>query len=422
MHDTPMSEVEALAWLRAQPGGRIIATDAELGRRWDWNRQRVGRRLKAWAKAGRIKRRGDAVTVVEHETVTGTLDVTSTVTIPATDPRTRGVTTSVTDHALVPAPSRFPKRAALSSVPEAVTRATARAAAAAAAISSQPPPAAESGVTVLPPRRRIPFLAIALAGLALGIWAVGIAINSWFAASLGKTAEAAWLFIAIGVTADGLAFLLPTTAFRLAHARRYFGAMVAWLLWTATMAFALLASAGFAGLNVSDVTAARARDALAGQALAARIATLRTERSAITETRSVPALEAELQAAQPSAAAVWKQTDGCRDVTKIASGQACAAVLQARQRLAEAQRRDAIDAELRDAERRIASSAAITSADPQAVTFAKLINWSTLGLTNISTNDVAMLRVALITLLPQCAGLVLMLAMGLAQPARGGCR
>jgi hypothetical protein len=55
-----LSEGQALDWLRAQPGGRVTATDAELGRRWNWRRQRVGRRLKAWAKAGRreVGRRG----------------------------------------------------------------------------------------------------------------------------------------------------------------------------------------------------------------------------------------------------------------------------------------------------------------------------------------------------------------------------
>src|SRR5262249_19638582 len=151
--------------------------------------------------------------------------------------------------------------------------------------------------------------------------AVGIAINGWFAGSLGKTSEAAMLFIAIGVAADGLALVLPTTALRLAQARHYGGAVVAWLLWVLTMAFALLASAGFAGLNIADVTAVRARDALTGQTLAARIERLQSERATIAETRPVGVLEAELQVAQPSAAAVWKQSNGCRDVTIVASGQ-----------------------------------------------------------------------------------------------------
>src|SRR5258706_5622734 len=52
----------ALAWLRRQAGGRPKLSDAELGRRWGWKRQRVGRRVKAWAKDGRITRRGNTIT------------------------------------------------------------------------------------------------------------------------------------------------------------------------------------------------------------------------------------------------------------------------------------------------------------------------------------------------------------------------
>jgi hypothetical protein len=241
----------------------------------------------------------------------------------------------------------------------------------------------------MPPRRGSWFLAAVLALLALVIAAVGMTINGWFAGSLGKTTEAAALFVAMGITADVLAFLLPTAASRLFQAGRYAGAVIAWGLWAATMAFALLASAGFAVGNGCKVSARAPRSG-------------RSPR----------------QAAQPSAAAVWKQTNGCRDVTITASGQACAGVLQARQRLAEAQRRDSIDAELRDAENRIAHIPAISSADPQAATAAKLINWASAGLVKVTTADIGMGRIALFTLLPQCAGLVLMLAMGLWQPER----
>jgi hypothetical protein len=224
MDRIPLSEAEALNWLRAQPGGRITATDAELGRRWDWNRQRVGRRLSAWAKAGYIKRRGATVTVTGDVTVTATRDVTLAVTNAGTGPITKALTRGVPDSVVVPLPSRFLRRPTPASVPDPVPR------------------AAQNAVTVVPPGRGGPFLTIALAGLAVAIWGVGVAINSWFAASLGNTVQASWLFIAIGMTADGFALLLPTTACCLAHARHYFGTAAAWLLWTATMAFALLAA------------------------------------------------------------------------------------------------------------------------------------------------------------------------------------
>lgn len=59
-----LDEEAAIAWLRAQPGGRAKLSDAELGRRWGWKRQRVGRRIKAWSKEGRVTRRGNTVTYV----------------------------------------------------------------------------------------------------------------------------------------------------------------------------------------------------------------------------------------------------------------------------------------------------------------------------------------------------------------------
>jgi hypothetical protein len=61
----PLTEDGALDWLRTQPGGRVTATAAELGRRSGWHRQRVGRRLTAWAKSGLVALHGKTVTVVE---------------------------------------------------------------------------------------------------------------------------------------------------------------------------------------------------------------------------------------------------------------------------------------------------------------------------------------------------------------------
>ncbi|MBV8697264.1 MAG: hypothetical protein JO052_05325, partial [Bradyrhizobium sp.] len=59
----PFDDMEALAWLRSQPDGRVTASAAELGRQWGWNRMRTGRRLKAWEKAGLIHRNTEAIIV-----------------------------------------------------------------------------------------------------------------------------------------------------------------------------------------------------------------------------------------------------------------------------------------------------------------------------------------------------------------------
>src|SRR5579872_4532933 len=74
----PFDELEALAWLRSQPEGVVIASAAELGRRWGWNRMRTGRRLKAWEKAGLIRRNAEAV-IATTSVASAVTDLTPTV-------------------------------------------------------------------------------------------------------------------------------------------------------------------------------------------------------------------------------------------------------------------------------------------------------------------------------------------------------
>ena len=62
-HPYPFDDMEALAWLRSQPEGRVTVSAAELGRQWGWNRMRTSRRLKAWEHAGLISRNAEAINV-----------------------------------------------------------------------------------------------------------------------------------------------------------------------------------------------------------------------------------------------------------------------------------------------------------------------------------------------------------------------
>lgn len=126
----------------------------------------------------------------------------------------------------------------------------------------------------------------------------------------------------------------------------------------------------------------------------------------------------KLQRAQHGAATLWRATAGCRDVTLPESGQTCATVLALRQALGTAQRRDALEAELRDSETRLARLPAVTTADPRAETVASFVNWATFGLVKLAAENVRMARVAGMALMPQIAGLVLMLASTLWQLGR----
>jgi len=180
----------------------------------------------------------------------------------------------------------------------------------------------------------------------------------------------------------------------------------------------LLAAIGFAATNIGDGVAGRSRIADEASALAADVARLRAERTAITETRAVATIEAELQRAQPAAAVVWRQTAGCSDITLAASGAACAEVLKLRQALGTAQRRDALDTELRGVEARLAPLPAITAGDPQAMMAADILAWASGGHISLTPHDIHRLRVTGLTIIPALAGIIFMFATTLLRAGR----
>ena len=190
-----------------------------------------------------------------------------------------------------------------------------------------------------------------------------------------------------------LAIVLPSAAAQLWRDRHAMSAAAAWAIWLIALGMTLLAAIGFAATNIGDGVAGRSKVAAEASALAADIERLRSERAAITEMRAVSTIEAEIQRAQPAAAAVWKQTAGCSNVTMAASGAACADVLKLRQALGVAQRRDALDAELRSAETRLAPLPAITSGDPQATMAADIVAWISLGHVNLTPHDIHRMRI-----------------------------
>ncbi len=81
-------------------------------------------------------------------------------------------------------------------------------------------------LTVTPSRHYLAPVLLTTAALALG--AVGIAINGWFARSLGSSDVAGWLFLAVGVAADLVALVMPSTR-RWAMAGRPAGDRAGWL-------------------------------------------------------------------------------------------------------------------------------------------------------------------------------------------------
>ena len=99
---------------------------------------------------------------------------------------------------------------------------------------------------------------ILLRAAAVTLAAVGIAMNGWFARSLGSSDAAGWLFLAIGVAADLVALVVPSCAARLWQARHRSTSLAGWAVWAMTFVFAVTAGVGFASTNIADVTLARA--------------------------------------------------------------------------------------------------------------------------------------------------------------------
>jgi hypothetical protein len=262
------------------------------------------------------------------------------------------------------------------------------------------------------------ILAMVLALAAIGLAVVGLTVNTRFAASFGQTAEAALLLAAIGLTIDLLAIVLPSAAAQLWRDSNVMSASAAWAIWVVALGMTLLAAIGFAATNIGDGVAGRGRIVAEASALTADAARLRAERASITEERAITTIEAEIQRAQPAVGAAWKQTTGCSDVTLAASGAACAEVLKLRRSLGVAQRRDALDAELRAVEARLAPLPAITTSDPQAAMAADILGWISRGHVSLTPHDIHRMRVTGLTIIPALAGIIFMFATTLLRTTR----
>ena len=160
--------------------------------------------------------------------------------------------------------------------------------------------------------------------------------------------------------------LADTRAARAWQARHRATALAGWMVWLATFVFATMAGIGFASTNIADVTMVRA-------------------------SRSTPAVTA----AQGALADAMRSRDA---ECKGGVGRYC------REREASVvDRRQALDAAMRQVEQ---------TADPQTTAATKLVSWVTAGAISPNENDFGMLRLALLCLLPQLAGVLLMVGRG----------
>jgi hypothetical protein len=201
-----------------------------------------------------------------------------------------------------------------------------------------------------------------LRAAAFALAGVGMAMNGWYAQSLGSSHVAGWMFLAIGVAADLVALVMPSCAARLWHARHYATALAGWAVWTTTFVFAVTAGIGFASTNISEVALARS-------------------------SRVTPAVQTAQAQLTDAMAARDRECKG--GVGKFCREREAAVV----------ERRQALDT---------AMASVAQTADPQTLAAIKLVAWLSHGLLKPEADDFAMLRLVLLALLPQFGGILLM--------------
>lgn len=211
---------------------------------------------------------------------------------------------------------------------------------------------------------RLHLAPMVLNAAALSLAAIGVAINGWFARSLGSSDFAGWLFLALGVAADLIALGMPSCAAHLWRVRHRAASLVGWALWLVTFVFTVTASLGFASTNVSDVTLARA-------------------------SRVTPAVTSAQAALSDALAARDRECKG--GVGRYCREREAALV----------ERRQVLEAALTSVEQ---------TADPQASAAVRLVAWGSFGTLRPAPEDFAMLRLILLAVLPQLGGLLMLVA------------
>jgi hypothetical protein len=217
-------------------------------------------------------------------------------------------------------------------------------------------PAVTMGI-MLPLRRSAASYALISAAVVLAV--VGITINGWFARSLGSTEIAGWLFLAVGVAADLVALAAPSHAVRLWRTGHLGTALAGWAVFLITLTFAVFNSIGFASVNIVDVTTERA-------------------------SRVTPAFTVKQEALVDARAARDRE---CRNGIGRVCREREAAVNERRQEL------DAV------------MLAVGQTADPQTEAAIRIVAWATHGAIHPNGNDFVMLRLVLMSMLPQIGSL-----------------
>ena len=225
---------------------------------------------------------------------------------------------------------------------------------------------------------------VVLVSIAVAIGILALAVNGQTGWRFGTTTLASVSFAGFALAGDLLVLVLPAAAVALWHARRPVLAVSAWATWTLAAALAALASLGFVELYTSDTAAERQ----AGIAMSSRLGKQHEDKIAAAQlaaTAAAKAREAECAMRGPR----------CRD--------------------READERVALGALAKAIAEPVPNVASISAADPQLQAAWRLATW--FGL-KVTPDDIFDLRLVLMAILPNVAGLLIAFATGLARPPR----
>jgi hypothetical protein len=311
------SEEDALAYLRRE--GCVETTVTALAKAWGWERTKTSKVLSRWTSGGKITREpGKNSQTVFSAVVAGVQADVAQAAPPV--PHTGAQAAQPVEADIVQ-----PTEVGVAQPAPPELHADPR--------PTQPnaQPARRALGLILAATTPASISAVALFLVALALGGTGLVMNARYAASLGSSDEGAIVLAVVGVGVDILALVLPATACVLWRRGHHPAALLAWAFWPIMVGLSLMAVAGFASTNLADVFAHRSRAAFTASGIEDIVRRLRTERAAITETRSMAEIERQIELHRPLVDRdTWRATKGCVDVTIADCRQCCVACRNAR--------------------------------------------------------------------------------------------
>jgi len=225
---------------------------------------------------------------------------------------------------------------------------------------------------------------------ALIMLGVSAAMNWQYGYNLGKTEFDSHILGAASIAADCLKALLPFFIFAAWRQRNWSQAIGGTALWTVCILYALTSAIGFASLNRSDTTGARAMEAQQYSDLRTQLERVVTQQQWLDKHRSVGMVEAEIDAEKQHFR--WESTKGCTNATVPLSREFCENFHKLEAELAAARKDLVLQKRANELRAQLASMsgrAAAQNADPQASMIASLLGFDIkqveLGLTILVT-------------------------------------